>query len=112
LVPTGRVEAGGDHAPDAWRILPRVIGGPGGCLAAMGSERLQGFPNTATHHGWLVRIDMLTQGANQVVGLSEPRRWSVPGRRRCGYWNYLATIRAIDCDVPPIRLNAFSHRLP
>src|SRR5262249_1149706 len=86
--------------------------GPWGCLEAMGSERLQRFPNTPTHHGWLVRIDMLTQWAGQAVCLSEPRRWFVPGRRCCGYWNYLATVRAVDCDVPLVRLNGFTHRLP
>jgi hypothetical protein len=93
-------------------MLPRIIGGPGGCFEAMGSERLQGLPNTATHQGWLVRIDMLTQWAGQVVGLSEPSMWFVLGRRCFGYWNDLAAVRAVDCDVPPMRLNAFSHRLP
>jgi len=91
-------------------MVPRVIGGPCGCLAAMGSERLQGFPNTATHQGWLVRIDMLTQRAGQVVGMPEPRRWFVPGRRCCGYWNYLATVGAVDCDVPLVGLNAVVHQ--
>jgi hypothetical protein len=95
-----------------WRMLPRSIGSPGGCFAAMGSERLQGLSNAATHQGWLVRIDMLTQGASQVAGVPEPRRWFVPGRRCCGYWNYLATVRAVNCDVPLVRLNGFTHRLP
>jgi hypothetical protein len=92
--------------------VARVIGGPWGCLEAMGSERLQGLSKAATHYGWLVRIDMLTERASQVVGLSEPRRWSVSGRRCFGYWNYLATVGAVDCDVPLVGLNGFSHRLP
>src|SRR5262249_32800250 len=77
-----------------------------------GSERLQGLSITATHQGGLGSVDILTQRASQVVGLSEPRRWSVPGSRCCGYGNNLATVGEVDCDVPLVGLNGFTHRLP
>ena len=78
----------------------------------MGSERLQGLSNTATHQCGLVCIDMLTQGAGQVVGMSE-HNMPIILRRICfGYWNNIATVRAVDCDVPLVGLNGFSHRLP
>jgi len=76
----------------------------------MGSERLEGLSNPATHQGWLVTIDMLTQGASQVVGMLEPRIWFVLGRRCFGYWNNLAAVRAIDCDVPLIWLDRVVHQ--
>src|SRR5262249_25108270 len=53
-----------------WRMLPRVIGGPWGCFAAMGADRLEGLPNAATHQGWFVSIDMLTQWAGPVGRIS------------------------------------------
>src|SRR5215831_12141859 len=36
----------------------------------------------------------------------------MPSRGRFGYWNNLATVRAVDCDVPLVGLDGFTHRLP
>ena len=38
--------------------------------------------------------------------------WFVLWRRCFRNWNNLAAIRAVDCDVPLVGLNGFTHRLP
>jgi hypothetical protein len=91
-------------------MLPGVIAGPPGCLGSMGSAPTTslGIVQDGDTLSWLVRVDMLTERTGHGF-LSEDSIRFILRRRRFGNWNSLATVRAVDCDVPLIGLNAIVH---
>jgi hypothetical protein len=71
---------------------------------------IQGLSEATTHYGWQVRVNMLTERASQVGCFSVYNIWFIVRGRRFGNWNDFTAVRAIDCDVPLVPLNAFVHQ--